>query len=198
MTEQAPEPLSQVERVTRLLVTSIAPSLLAVVAVASVITALYVWQQDEVGATKVVATATESQRPSISSPSTAATPTSAASSPSAVESTSASATPEPTPTARTTSAKPTRRLSVDVLNQTGRSGLARVVADRLRARGWSVVQVGNFRGTVSATTVYYPRGASSEAAELAAALPVPRRTRPAFANLSASRLTVVITDNYPR
>ena len=54
-----------------------------------------------------------------------------------------------------------------MLNQTSRAGLAGVVADRLRAKGWNVSVVGNFHGVVPATTVYYPPG-QEDAARVAA------------------------------
>ena len=85
-----------------------------------------------------------------------------------------------------------------MLNQTSRAGLAGVVADRLRAKGWTVAAVGNFHGTVPATTVYYPPGQEDAAAQTAAEdLPAAPRIRPRFGNLSTTRLTVVVTDSYP-
>jgi hypothetical protein len=204
MTEQAPEPRTQAERVARLFVASIVPSLLAVIAVASVITALYVWHQDTVTTHSIAADSTDSAPATVGSPRVTPTPTASGPSPAA----SPSATPSPsksssaaanrTATPRTTSAKPVVRLSVVVLNQTSRTGLARSVSERLRARGWNVVQVGNFRGSIPATTVYYPGGARSSALALARELPVQARTRPIFGNLSNSRLTVVVADDYPR
>ena len=56
------------------------------------------------------------------------------------------------------------RSQVVVLNQTSRSGLAGSVADQLRGKGWTVPAVGNFRGIVPATTVYYPAGAGGRRA----------------------------------
>ena len=84
-----------------------------------------------------------------------------------------------------------------MLNQSGRSGLGRKVSDTLTAAGWTVVAVGNFRGSVPATTVYYPAGDEAEAAALAAVLPGTDRIRPRFGNLSTTRLTVVVTTSYP-
>jgi hypothetical protein len=88
-------------------------------------------------------------------------------------------------------------LGVVVLNQTSRAGLAAAVADRLRARGFTVVGTGNFHGVVPATTVYYPTGDEAAALQVARALPTSPRTGPRFSNLSTTRLTVVVTDNYP-
>jgi hypothetical protein len=84
-----------------------------------------------------------------------------------------------------------------VLNQTARAGLASRVADRLRGQGWTVAGTGNFRGSVPATTVYYPPGAEAAAQALAQTLPTGPRVRPRFGNLSTTRLTVVVTDDYP-
>ena len=71
------------------------------------------------------------------------------------------------------------------------------MAQRLRDKGWTVALVGNFRGNVTATTVYYPPGAKADAEAAAAGLPTEPRVRPRFGNLSTSRLTVVVTDSYP-
>jgi hypothetical protein len=84
-----------------------------------------------------------------------------------------------------------------VLNETTRGGLAAAVAARLRTKGWSVIGVGNFRGAVPATTVYYPEGHADAAQAAAKSLPTPARIRPRFGNLSTTRLTVVVTSNYP-
>lgn len=71
------------------------------------------------------------------------------------------------------------------------------VADVLRGKGWTVPAVGNFRGIVPATTVYYPEGEEAAAQAAAESLPTDPRTRPRFGNLSTTRLTVVVTDSYP-
>lgn len=86
---------------------------------------------------------------------------------------------------------------VAVLNQGGRSGLAATVAERIEGEGWSVSGTGNFTGTVSATTVYFPPGGEEAAEALAADLPVPGRTRPTFGNLQQDKLTIVVTADYP-
>lgn len=84
-----------------------------------------------------------------------------------------------------------------MLNQSSRAGLASTVADQLRGKGWTVPAVGNFRGVVPATTVYYPPGAESAAQAAAEDLASPPRIRPRFGNLSTTRLTVVVTSDYP-
>ena len=71
-----------------------------------------------------------------------------------------------------------------MLNQTSRAGLAGEVADRLRAEGLDRRAVGNFRGVVPATTVYYPPGQEAAARAAADDLPTPPRILPRFSNLS--------------
>lgn len=175
------------------LVGALVPSALAVAAVTALITALAVWQGEEPDQPSAAASTT-----SASATASRAAGTTASPSPSA--SATATATPSKTTKASPT-AEPTtpvaRDLEVVVLNQTTRSGLAGSVADRLRAAGWEVPAVGNFRGVVPSTTVYYPPGGEAEALAVARDLPTEPRTRPRFGNLSTTRLTVVVTSSYP-
>ncbi len=187
-------------------------SLLAVLAITAVITALYVWSGEDVEPSKasIASQKPETTPSAISAPATpTATPSSSA------PKTSATSKPAPSPSAtkeaakkdkkksttrKTTTSKtetPVSQVGVVVLNQTSRSGLAASVAARLRAQGWTVIAVGNFRGVVPATTVYYPAGQQAAALSVAAHLPTPPRVRPRFGNLSTARLTVVVTTNYP-
>jgi hypothetical protein len=85
---------------------------------------------------------------------------------------------------------------VVVLNQSGGSGLANRVANRIRQAGWTVNKIGPFNGTVSTTTVYYPNGMRGQAVSLAAALPGEPRVKERFSNLSQTRLTIVLTNDY--
>ena len=209
MTSPAPRPRRGAHRTGRSVLAALVPSVLAVLAVASVITSLAVWRGQEPMPDQAALTA---DRAALSEASTAASGTagpSSATSAASSEAGSPSPTPSGSPTSssttspapeQTTAAEKTtdpRTATVVVLNQTSRAGLAGQVARVLSSRGWTVPAVGNFRGVVSATTVYYPAGL--EAAALAAAedLPVPVRTRPRFGNLSETRLTVVVTDSYP-
>lgn len=179
------------------LVGALVPSVLAVAAVTSLITALAVWQgetPDQPGAaastTREQAALTTREQAATSRAPATSTPASPTATP------TASATPSPTPSVKTT--EPVAQdLEVVVLNQTTRSGLAGTVADRLRSSGWEVPAVGNFRGIVPATTVYYPDGAEAAALAVAEALPTAPRVRPRFGNLSTTRLTVVVTSSYP-
>jgi len=165
------------------------PSVLAVAAVASLITALAVWQGEEPNQPGAAA-------------STATRSASATTSPASQK---ADSTPSPSPTVEPSTAESTAEetaeapsdLEVVVLNQSPRGGLAGTVADTLRDAGWQVPAVGNFRGVVPATTVYYPDGAAGDAQAVAEDLPTDPRIRPRFGNLSTSRLTVVVTSSYP-
>jgi hypothetical protein len=169
------------------------PSVLAVVAVAALITSLAVWRgQDPVQPRAAAATTSStpasrealSQEPATTSPK--ASPTESAT--------------VPVTTASVTTVPPRstwRDVQVVVLNQTSRAGLASHVADALRGDGWTVAAVGNFHGTVPATTVYYPPGEELAAQTAAEDLPATPRIRPRFGNLSTGRLTVVVTDSYP-
>jgi LCP family protein required for cell wall assembly len=62
-------------------------------------------------------------------------------------------------------------VTVDVLNGTGRAGLAGKVADALRGQGFRVGTVGNSSGTVGSSTVRFGPGAADKARVLAAAVP---------------------------
>ena len=174
------------------------PSALAVAAVASLITALAVWQGEEPDQPRAAASTTSEQAGSPSASATASdTPTAEASS-AAPDATASTAGTDVAGT-KTTTREPVDRSSYEVvvLNQTTRGGLAGSVANELRGAGWDVPAVGNFRGTVPATTVYYPAGGEKAALAVARDLPTEPRTGPRFGNLSTTRLTVVVTDSYP-
>lgn len=171
---------------------AVLPSLLAVLAVASLITALAVWRGEDPGQPDAAASTgtPKATREALSrAPSSSATP-------SATPEVTATTTPEGSADAGSRPAD--FAVEVVVLNQTSRAGLAGVVADRLRGKGWTVPAVGNFHGVVPATTVYYPAGQEAAAQATAESLPTTPRIRPRFGNLSTTRLTVVVTDTYPR
>jgi cytoskeletal protein RodZ len=190
-------------RASRSVAGAILPSLLAVVAVTALVTALYVWRGQE-AQLEAPAAAPAGAEPSVAAaPSSPTTGASAQSSPQPGTA-SPSATRAATPTTSTSAAPPPATSApaaadtpVVVLNQTARAGLASRVAERLRGQGWTVAGTGNFRGSVPATTVYYPPGAEAAAQALAQTLPTGPRVRPRFGNLSTTRLTVVVTDDYP-
>lgn len=171
------------------IVGALVPSALAVAAVASLITALAVWQGEEPDQPRAAASSSQEQSSRAPEPTPTPTPSVTPS-----ESAAAESSPSSEPTASETVA---RDMEVVVLNQTSRRGLASSVADSLRAEGWDVYAVGNFRGVVPDTTVYHPDGAEAEALAVAGDLPTAPRVKPRFGNLSTTRLTVVVTDSYP-
>ncbi len=178
---------------------AVLPSLLAVLAVASLITSLAVWRGEDPGQPSAAASTTspKSTREALSqAPTSSASPsTTPKASHTKAAASSASTSAEETSDAATRPAD--FAVEVVVLNQTSRAGLAGEVATRLRGEGWTVPAVGNFRGVVPATTVYYPPGQEAAAQTAAEGLPTAPRIRPRFGNLSTTRLTVVVTDTYP-
>jgi hypothetical protein len=103
------------------------------------------------------------------------------------------ATPAPTPRPTPVAAK----APVVVLNQTGVTGLAARVQKQLEAGGWTVTGIDDFRGNVPATTVYYPPGLKAAAKALMAQFPDIGRIRPAFAGISTTQLTVILSKDFP-
>ena len=193
-------------RAQRSVLAALLPSVLAVAAVAALITSLAVWQSEKNTATSAAAaTRTDTadhdrgvEKAASTRPAHTDTASTPAPSPTPEPS---SATPEPPSASETAEAdkpEPARELTVVVLNQTTRRGLAAQIAAELQAKGWAVPGVGNFTGVVPATTVYYPPGADEQALVLARDLPTEPRIRPRFGNLSTSSLTIVVTDSYPR
>ncbi|MGH8968907.1 MAG: LytR C-terminal domain-containing protein [Actinomycetes bacterium] len=172
-------------RTRRDLTRALVPSLLAVLAVAALVTSLYVWRAED------------GDPPAASAGTATATRTTGAPDETTSEPPSPTAPPASTPENTSPPERSASDLEVVVLNQTSRRGLAGDVADRLRAAGFDVVATGNFTGAVPSTTVYYPAGAKADARAAAEALPTDPRTRPRFGNLSTTRLTVVVTLSYP-
>ena len=170
----------------------LALQLLTVIAVTAVITGVYALT----GRDHNQAEAGSSGAPTTSAPTTSSPPSQTPSTaPSSTPSGSPSATKGPSTSPTTKSAPPavTHSLKVDVLNQSAPKGSAAKYATRVRALHWPVGRVDNFRGTVSKTTVYYPRGKAAAARELARGLPGSPRVLPRFSTLSDKRLTVIIT-----
>lgn len=181
-------------RTRRDLSAALLPSLLAIAAVVALIVSLLVWRGEDVSAPSASAGTGGPIAPAATAATTSSEPSAT---PSVTKRAATTTSPKPaTPSAAPTSAAPTD-LAVVVLNQTSRTGLAAKVADRLRNAGFTVVATGNFRGSVPATTVYFPDGADAVAQQVAEALPTAPRTKPRFGSLSSSRLTVVVTGSYP-
>jgi len=108
-----------------------------------------------------------------------------------------SPTPPPTPTASespTPSPKPKisrKDIDVTVLNATRTTGLARQVAARVRAAGWTVASVGNWRTGAAQTAVHFPRGHKAEARLLAKDLGIDAVLR-STGGMRTDRLTVIL------
>lgn len=103
----------------------------------------------------------------------------------------------PSPTATASAPATVTKVPVVVLNQTTTVGLAAVFRSALRAGGWKVPAIGDFRGNVPATTVYYPPGKKAAAKELMAQFAQVGRIRPAFAGISTTQLTVILGKDFP-
>jgi hypothetical protein len=128
---------------------------------------------------------------SASTPS-ASTPTASASqSPTTAPTHTASPSPKPRPTATRPAAPPVVHAPTVVLNETTQRGLAAQVAQHLRGLGWTVTGVGNWRGNIATTTVYYSPGQLAAARRLAYDLGV-SRIRPAVPGMLSNHLTVVL------
>jgi hypothetical protein len=177
-------------RTSRAASATLLPSLLAILAVTSLITALDVWRGQDAKPPPAAAARLSD---------TSTSPTAAASTTATPEKINepVASTGSPVATKRQTRALLRADIDIVVLNETARPGLASTAAAQLRAKGWTVTGVGNFRGVVTATTVYYPFGHVAAAQAAARSLPTPPRVLPRFGNLSSTRLTVVVTSNYP-
>jgi hypothetical protein len=140
------------------------------------------------GATEQVAAVAEQAAASLVSPSPAPVPSAAA---------PRAAAPPVLPVPRPTVAPPAR-VPVTVLNNSRITGLAARGAERFTAAGWPVAAVGNFRGRIPVTTVYYDPGLEPAAREFAGAVEGVVRVRPRFEGLPARGVVVVLTREFPR
>jgi hypothetical protein len=179
--DTGPEP-GPIRQLARLFLTQ----LLAVVAIAAVITAVVSWTGaglDEDVTTAAPAAPRSSASPAPQSSTATSTP----------PSTSSSAAPEPTTSSAAPSTTAAQELPrVDVLNQSAAGGSAHQTADRLRTLGWRIGRVDDFFGNISETTVYFPPGMRAEARQLRRDLPGSPRLQPAFSTLSPRRLSVIL------
>jgi hypothetical protein len=164
--------------------------LLAVIAIAAVITAVVAATggglDDDVTASPDSPGAQSSGRAT-----PAGTPTSTPAG-SGAPSAPAATTSAPATTAATTEAE--RSPKVDVLNQSAGDGAASQAADRLRAAGWRIGRVDDFRGNVSTTTVYWltpdmRRDARRVARDLGGV-----RVQQGFSTLVEGRISVILVD----
>lgn len=86
-------------------------------------------------------------------------------------------------------------LPVTVLNNSRYAGLADRAAARFRAAGWATPVVGNFRGRLRESTVYFSPGQEAVARRFAAQFGI-ARVLPRFDGLPGSGLTVVLTRDF--
>lgn len=98
-----------------------------------------------------------------------------------------------TPTTPAPTGDPVKRdVPVAVFNNTGTAGLADTMAAEVRAAGWNVTGVGNWRGAIPETTVYYPPGFEEQANTLARDLDF-GRVKPSVAPMRSDRLTLILS-----
>jgi hypothetical protein len=88
------------------------------------------------------------------------------------------------------------KVPVTVLNNSRRAGLAHEVAAEVHAKGWPIAKIGNYRGRIAMTTVYYDTGQLAQARELAREFPQIKRIEPRFAGLPGDGLTLVVTRDW--
>jgi len=137
-------------------------------------------------------------RTSTPAPTTSRTATAA---PTASATPTSTSSPTATPSATSTSSAPVvdRTPVVVVLNATNRSGLAAAVARQLRAKGWTVARIDNWRrGGVSTSTLFATTAKADAAATMRRDLPALDVTRAQLVGMSPNRLYVVIGSDYPR
>jgi hypothetical protein len=83
---------------------------------------------------------------------------------------------------------------VEVLNNSRIHGLAHHVAAEVEGRGWTISQIGNLRGRVAETTLYYPPGGFDAAEHLAHDFGQIQRLEPqSEGGLSSTSLVLVVT-----
>ena len=82
-----------------------------------------------------------------------------------------------------------------MLNSTATSGLAAKGAATLKQAGWSIRSTGNYKGTVSGTTVFYGR-ASLRATAAAVAADLGVGVVSESADFGSSRVTVVLGGDF--
>jgi cytoskeletal protein RodZ len=87
------------------------------------------------------------------------------------------------------------RVPIEIYNNTTVRGMAERLAGELRATGWTVSGVDNWRGKVVGTTVYYQPAHRDDAEALASRIGT-GRVKPALDNMRKGRLTVILTSDY--
>ncbi len=184
-TGRAPQPPDREPGPVGLLARLFLTQLLVVLAIAAVITSVFALagsEDDEAGTANGPA-AQPSASPSPSPPAS-----------SVAESAAPSSSEPVTPSTSSSSPADPALPKVDVLNQSAGGNAAARTADRLRAAGWRIGRVDDFRGNVSMTTVYYPPGLTEAAQAVAADMPGQPRVIERFSTISNKRVTVILVD----
>ena len=88
--------------------------------------------------------------------------------------------------------KPKRETPVRVFNNTAVAGSAAALAQKARGSGWTVAGVGNWRGQIPSSTVYFPSGKRDEAQLLADDLDIDR-VKPTIDQMPSDQMTVIIS-----
>jgi hypothetical protein len=173
--------------VARLLLTQLA----AVVGVAAVITVVFAFAglgtgpDDSVTAGAPGGPSTSGSTSATGAPSTPAS-TTPADTTSAAPPTSATDSPTADPV--------DNRPEVDVLNQSAGRGAAAEAAQTVRAAGWQIGRIDNFRGNISTTTVYWLDRSDRRDARRVAELLGGVRVQEGFNTLRSGRLSVILVD----
>jgi hypothetical protein len=135
-----------------------------------------------------------------STPASSTSPSASASRP-APASPSRSASPSSVPSSSTSSAPATpvvdRSVPVVVLNATNRTGLAAAVAERLRAKGWTIAQVGNWRGDTVRLTTVFVTGNAQAAATMRRDVKAADGTLPTWPGMPKKQVVLVLGPDYP-
>ncbi|WP_110206590.1 LytR C-terminal domain-containing protein [Nocardioides daejeonensis] len=108
------------------------------------------------------------------------------------------ATPDPEPTQKPRKTKPPVKrgsIYVEVYNNSNVAGLAGRTAKTATDAGWQVVGSDNWRGTIPASTVYFPPRLERAARLLGKDLGI-TRLMPAVAPMRFDRLTVILTPDF--
>jgi len=106
-----------------------------------------------------------------------------------------SPSPSPTPSSTPSTLAPSR-VTVHVQNGTSRTGLASRTADKIRAKGYHVVQVDNLPTHLPKSTIFYRPGSQDEALAFQQAFPAFTVLKQASAG-QTELLRVVVGSDYP-
>lgn len=114
-----------------------------------------------------------------------------------VEEPTETATPEKPEKKQKPKKKPVNRgkVYVEVYNNSNIAGLASSTAQKATDAGWQVVGSDNWRGTIPASTVYYPPRLERAAKQMGKDLGI-ERLMPAVEPMRFDRLTVILTPDY--